>query len=107
MYLYLFQVEEEVASATSQFEELVLQYMDRIFTFIESVAQENVRIENNIHDDRNRVEKHLLILLESNYMTVFGQISPAILKVRVMKILDQHNKKKTFSEYFFEERRRF
>ena len=81
MVVYMFQVEEEVASATSQFEEFVLQYMDRLFTFIESVAQENVRIENNIHDDRNRVEKQLLILMEINCMTVFGQISPDILKV--------------------------
>jgi len=60
--------------------------MDRLFIFIEIVAQENVRIENNIHDDRNRTEKHLLVLMESNFTTIFGQISPEIFKVRFITL---------------------
>jgi len=78
--LLYFKVEEEVASATSQFEEFVIQYMDRMFTFIESAAQEDVRIENNIHDSGNSAEEHLLVLME-NTVTIFGQSSPEIFQV--------------------------
>lgn len=78
----ILQDEEELADATSQFEEFILQLMDRLFSYIESTAQEDVRIENNIADERSRVEKHILSSMSVSCSTIFGQLSYPIFMVR-------------------------
>lgn len=55
--------------------------MERIFVFIESLAQENVRIENSTNEYRSKVEKNVLSLMQGSFMTVFGQLSPSIFMV--------------------------
>ncbi len=76
------QDEEELAGLTSQFEEFILQYMERIFSFIESAAQENVRIENHVSDERSKVERNIINFMRISCTTIIGQLSYPIFMVR-------------------------
>ncbi|XP_065205973.1 proteasome activator complex subunit 4-like isoform X2 [Planococcus citri] len=78
--------EEELASATSQFEEFVLQFFDRIFLLIESIVQENVRIENNIGDDRNKDEQSVYDIMWLSCHSLVGQLSSSIFMEALKKL---------------------
>lgn len=76
--------EHAVCEATAQFEDFVLQFMDRIFCIIDCSALEFTRLE---HTDNNTDKKSKLeTLAESALMMVCGnllmQTSPNIFKVR-------------------------
>lgn len=70
-----------MASATSQFEEFILQFMDRVFLFIERASQENVRFENHSNEDQNKTEKHIIDLIRISCTIVIGQLSYPIFLV--------------------------
>lgn len=65
--------------------------MERIFVFIESLAQENVRIENSTNEYRSKIEKNVLSLMQGSFMTVFGQLSPSIFMVLSWNIMIFYN----------------
>jgi len=50
--------EEEriICEATSRFEDFILQFLDRVFMFIDSSSSENVRLENRGGNSKSKLE---------------------------------------------------
>jgi proteasome activator subunit 4 len=74
------QEEEMIALATADFEDFVLQFLDRCFSLIESSSLEVTRLERE-EDRRSKLENMAEVALSSTCTTVLMQTSFHIFKV--------------------------
>jgi proteasome activator subunit 4 len=80
MLIACFQEEEVIALATADFEDFVLQFLDRCFTLIESSSLEMTRLECE-EDKRSELENMAEGALSSACTTLLMQTSSQIFKV--------------------------
>ncbi|XP_012536547.2 proteasome activator complex subunit 4B isoform X1 [Monomorium pharaonis] len=80
--------EEEriVCEATSRFEDFVLQFLDRVFMFIESSSSENVRLENHGDNLKSKLESIAEVALSDVCSSLLREISDAIFKNALHKL---------------------
>ncbi|XP_046402715.1 proteasome activator complex subunit 4A-like [Ischnura elegans] len=77
--------EETLCLATAEFEDFILQFMDRCFALIDSSAMETTRLERE-SDKRSKQENMAEGALESICSIVLVQTSPAIFKAALSKL---------------------
>lgn len=83
--------EEErlICEQTAEFEDFVLQYLDRIFVLIEASAVENIRMEQQDSDNiRTRLESVSEAIIHSCTNSVILQCSKPILASASRKVID-------------------
>lgn len=80
-YSDLTEEEHVICEATAQFEDFVLQFMDKVFTMIESSALELTRLEQADTEKKSRLESVAESALSSICASLLMQTSPAIFKV--------------------------
>jgi proteasome activator subunit 4 len=81
MNIACLQEEETICLATADFEDFVLQFLDRCFTLIESSSLEVTRLERE-EDKRSKLENMAEEALSSTCTAVLMQTSSQIFKVR-------------------------
>ncbi|XP_055613465.1 proteasome activator complex subunit 4B-like isoform X2 [Uranotaenia lowii] len=81
--------ERMLCEQTADFENFVLQYMDRIFLLIESSSMDNVRMEQSDADaTRSKMESISEALVQSCTHGILGQCSKDILNAVSRKLID-------------------
>jgi proteasome activator subunit 4 len=80
MHTVCLQEEETICLATADFEDFVLQFLDRCFMLIESSSLEVTRLERE-EDKRSKLENMAEGVLSSTCTTVLMQTSSQIFKV--------------------------
>ncbi|XP_031565856.1 proteasome activator complex subunit 4-like [Actinia tenebrosa] len=83
--------EKELCLATGQFEDFVVQFMDRCFTLIESSSFENVsELDSSLFrsDQRHSQEGILGMGVASTFHTILMQSSPQIFKIALDKLFN-------------------
>lgn len=84
--------EEEslICEQTAQFEDFVLQFLDRIFVLIESSSVESTRMEHTSHMDtlKSKLESISEALIQSSSHSVLGQCSQDILDSCTKKLVN-------------------
>ncbi|MEE6474289.1 hypothetical protein FKM82_010338 [Ascaphus truei] len=83
----LSEVERELCSATAEFEDFVLQFMDRCFALIESSALEQTREETET-EKMTHLESLVELGLSSTFSTILTQCSREIFKVALGKVFN-------------------
>ncbi|KAE8600768.1 hypothetical protein XENTR_v10013403 [Xenopus tropicalis] len=83
----LSEVERELCSATAEFEDFVLQFMDRCFALIESSALEQTREETET-EKMTHLESLVELGLSSTFSTILTQCSKDIFKVALEKVFN-------------------
>ena len=85
----LSETEVQVCLATAEFEDFVLQFMDRCFVLIENSQLEQVnRLDNRNSDDRLNSEEGIIeVGLASTFGSILLQCSPAIFNVSFIIII--------------------
>lgn len=84
-YHDLSEVEKDLCSATAQFEDFVLQFLDRCFALIDSSTLEQTRDETET-DTQTHLESLVELGLSSTVSTVLTQCSTEIYKVALQKV---------------------
>ncbi|XP_011874622.1 PREDICTED: proteasome activator complex subunit 4-like [Vollenhovia emeryi] len=77
--------ERTVCETTLYFEDFILQFLDRVFTFIESSSSENV-LENRSDNSKDKLESIAEKLLASVCMSLLRQMSDTIFKSALRKL---------------------
>ncbi|GLH02190.1 Proteasome activator complex subunit 4 [Gryllus bimaculatus] len=77
--------EESICLATSNFEDFVLQFLDRCFVLVESSSLESTRLEREA-DRRSRMENLAENALASTCIALLTQTSPQIFKAALRKL---------------------
>lgn len=83
--------EEEmlICDQTAEFEGFVLQYLDKVFTLIESSSQESIRMEQSDIDNlRSKLESVAEASLQSSTHGILGQCSEEIIGSATRKVID-------------------
>lgn len=81
--------ESMICEQTSQLEDFVLQFLDRIFTLIESSSVENIRMEhNNLDHLKSKLESISEALIQSAAHSILGQCSQEILDSASSKLIN-------------------
>ncbi|XP_035386226.1 proteasome activator complex subunit 4A isoform X4 [Electrophorus electricus] len=80
----LTQVEKELCSASAEFEDFVLQFMDRCFALIENSTLEQTREE--METEKTHVESLMELGLSSTFSTILTQCSMKIFLVALQKV---------------------
>ncbi|EMP23881.1 Proteasome activator complex subunit 4 [Chelonia mydas] len=80
-------VERELCSATAEFEDFVLQFMDRCFGLIESSTLEQTREETET-EKMTHLESLVELGLSSTFSTILTQCSKEIFKVALEKVFN-------------------
>ncbi|XP_068089225.1 proteasome activator complex subunit 4 isoform X1 [Hyperolius riggenbachi] len=83
----LSEVERELCSASAEFEDFVLQFMDRCFALIESSALEQTREETET-EKMTHLESLVELGLSSTFSTILTQCSKEIFKVALEKVFN-------------------
>uniref|UniRef100_A0A4W3GV83 Proteasome activator subunit 4b n=1 Tax=Callorhinchus milii TaxID=7868 RepID=A0A4W3GV83_CALMI len=83
----LTEVERELCSATAEFEDFVLQFMDRCFALIESSTLEQTREETET-EKMTHIESLVELGLSSTFSTVLTQCSKDIFQVALEKVFN-------------------
>ncbi|MBN3306472.1 PSME4 protein, partial [Amia calva] len=83
----LSEVERELCSASAEFEDFVLQFMDRCFALIESSTLEQTREETET-EKMTHLESLVELGLSSTFSTVLTQCSKDIFKVALEKVFN-------------------
>ncbi|KYQ53699.1 Proteasome activator complex subunit 4 [Trachymyrmex zeteki] len=80
--------EEEriVCEATSRFEDFVLQFLDRVFMFIDSSSSENVRLENRDGNSKSKLESIAEVALSGVCATLLREMSDVIFESALHKL---------------------
>ncbi|XP_053568667.1 proteasome activator complex subunit 4 [Bombina bombina] len=81
------EVERELCSATAEFEDFVLQFMDRCFALIESSALEQTREETET-EKMTHLESLVELGLSSTFSTILTQCSRDIFRVALEKVFN-------------------
>lgn len=81
LYHELIDEESLICEQTAQFEDFVLQFLDRIFNLIESSSVESTRMEQTSHSEnlKSKLESIYEALIQSSTHAVLGQCSQEIL----------------------------
>ncbi|KAG5672273.1 hypothetical protein PVAND_002412 [Polypedilum vanderplanki] len=78
-----------ICEQTSQLEDFVLQFLDRIFTLIESSSVESIRMEhNNLDHLKSKLESIAEALVQSAAHSILGQCSQEILDSASFKLVN-------------------
>jgi proteasome activator subunit 4 len=82
--------ESLICEQTAQFEDFVLQFLDRIFVLIESSSVESTRMEHTSHMDnlKSKLESISEALIQSASHSVLGQCSQPILDSCTKKLVN-------------------
>ncbi|KAI4905889.1 hypothetical protein NFI96_014094 [Prochilodus magdalenae] len=80
----LTKVEKELCSATAEFEDFILQFMDRCFALIDSSTLEQTREE--METEKTHLESLVELGLSSTFSTILTQCSTDIFQVALEKI---------------------
>nr|XP_029734187.1 proteasome activator complex subunit 4B isoform X2 [Aedes albopictus] len=89
LYHELTDDERLLCEQTADFEDFVLQYMDRIFLLIESSSVDNVRMEQSDADNmRSKMESISEALVQACTHGILGQCSKDILNSSSRKLID-------------------
>ncbi|XP_077341678.1 proteasome activator complex subunit 4 [Lithobates pipiens] len=83
----LSEVERELCSASAEFEDFVLQFMDRCFALIESSALEQTREETET-EKMTHLESLVELGLSSTFSTILTQCSKEIFKAALEKVFN-------------------
>ncbi|ELK14706.1 Proteasome activator complex subunit 4, partial [Pteropus alecto] len=83
----LTEVERELCSATAEFEDFVLQFMDRCFGLIESSTLEQTREETET-EKMTHLESLVELGLSSTFSTILTQCSKEIFMVALQKVFN-------------------
>ncbi|RLU16905.1 hypothetical protein DMN91_010974 [Ooceraea biroi] len=75
-----------ICEATSRFEDFVLQFLDRVFMFIDSSSLENVRLESRGGDLKSKLESIAETALAGVCTTLLMETSDAIFKSALHKL---------------------
>ncbi|EPY88734.1 hypothetical protein CB1_000157005 [Camelus ferus] len=86
-YYYVLPVERELCSATAEFEDFVLQFMDRCFGLIESSTLEQTREETET-EKMTHLESLVELGLSSTFSTILTQCSKEIFMVALQKVFN-------------------
>lgn len=80
--------EEEriVCEATSRFEDFILQFLDRVFMFIDSSSSENVRLENRGGNSKSKLEAIAEAALSGVCSTLLREMSDVIFENALHKL---------------------
>lgn len=78
--------ERIVCEATSRFEDFILQFLDRVFMFIDSSSSENVRLENHGDNSKSKLESIAEAALSGVCSTILREISDAIFESALHKL---------------------
>jgi len=80
--------EEEriICEATSRFEDFILQFLDRVFMFIDFSSSENVRLENHGGSLKSKLESIAEIALSGVCSTLLREISDVIFESALHKL---------------------
>lgn len=81
------EIERELCSATAEFEDFVLQFMDRCFALIESSTLEQTREETET-EKMTHLESLVELGLSSTFSTILTQCSIEIFKVALEKVFN-------------------
>lgn len=74
-------VEKELCEASGQFEDFILQFVDRCFVLIENSSATDISEQDNLMTDSMNVQEGMIGMgMESTLQTVFMQCSPQIFK---------------------------
>ncbi|XP_061414922.1 proteasome activator complex subunit 4 isoform X2 [Lethenteron reissneri] len=79
--------ERELCSATAEFEDFVLQFMDKCFALVESSTLEQTREETET-EKMTHVESMVELGLSSTFSTILMQASPQIYKAALDKLFN-------------------
>uniref|UniRef100_A0A1B6EFE2 Proteasome activator complex subunit 4 C-terminal domain-containing protein n=1 Tax=Clastoptera arizonana TaxID=38151 RepID=A0A1B6EFE2_9HEMI len=77
--------EELLCEATSQFEDFVLQFMDKCFFFVENSVLETTRLESN-QDRQSKLESMTETILGSTFIPILNQMSTPIFNAALRKL---------------------
>lgn len=82
--------ESMICEQTAQFEDFVLQFLDRIFVLIESSSVESTRMEHTSHADtlKSKLESISEALIQSASHAILGQCSQEILDSSTRKLVN-------------------
>ncbi|XP_028809979.1 proteasome activator complex subunit 4B isoform X2 [Denticeps clupeoides] len=83
----LTEMERELCSASAEFEDFVLQFMDRCFALIDSSTLEQTREETET-EKMTHLESLVELGLSSTFSTILTQCSPEIFKVALEKVFN-------------------
>ncbi|XP_006004010.1 proteasome activator complex subunit 4 isoform X2 [Latimeria chalumnae] len=83
----LTEVERELCSATAEFEDFVLQFMDRCFALIENSTLEQTREETET-EKMTHLESLVELGLSSTFSTILTQCSAEIFEVALKKVFN-------------------
>ncbi|KYM97994.1 Proteasome activator complex subunit 4 [Cyphomyrmex costatus] len=80
--------EEEriICEATARFEDFVLQFLDRVFMFIDSSSSENVRLENRGGNSKSKLESVAEVVLSGVCSTLLSEMSDVIFESALHKL---------------------
>lgn len=78
--------ERIICEATSRFEDFILQFLDRVFMFIDSSSLENVRLESRGNDLKSKLESSAETALAGVCATLLMETSDAIFKSALHKL---------------------
>ncbi|XP_029164235.1 proteasome activator complex subunit 4B-like isoform X2 [Nylanderia fulva] len=78
--------ERMICEATSRFEDFVLQFLDRVFLFIDSSSLENVRLENRGGNLKSKLESIAETALSGVCSTLLMKTSDAIFRSALHKL---------------------
>lgn len=88
-YSDLTEEEALICEQTAEFEGFVLQYMEKIFSLIESSSHDVIRMEQTDGDNlRSKLETIAESLLQSSTHGILGQCSPEIISSATRKFVD-------------------
>lgn len=90
LYHELTEEESLICEQTAQFEDFVLQFLDRIINLIESSSAESTRMEATSHSEnlKSKLETIYEALIQSSTHAVFGQCSQEILDSVCRKLVN-------------------
>ncbi|KAL7039640.1 hypothetical protein ACKWTF_000055 [Chironomus riparius] len=80
-----------ISEQTAQFEDFILQFIDRIFVLIESSSVENIRMEHASNGDnevKSKLESLAEILIQNTSHSILSQCSQDILRSATKKIIN-------------------
>lgn len=87
-YKDLTELERDLCSASAQFEDFVLQFMDRCFVLIESSSLETALTSDHVKEGVSSEEKRLQTFMSRVFNIILNQCSPEICEAAVRKLND-------------------
>jgi proteasome activator subunit 4 len=88
-YENLSEEESLICEQTSQLEDFILQYLDRIFIVIENSGSENIRMDHvSLEDNKSKLESIVELFIQNSTHAILSQCSDEILNSASKKMID-------------------